>query len=134
MGPTLRGIATQMCIRDRRKPNGKGSWMVYKDTDLEYCEQVTAEHKVCLLYTSGRKHRPRTAAAWQNADQHRGGQVARQRPLPVSYTHVDGNYNQRFGYVDGDLACIFPSLLREALENAGFSYRKTCLLYTSRCV
>lgn len=38
---------------------------------------------------------------------------------------VDGNYNQRFGYVDGDLACIFPSLLREALENAGFSYRKT---------
>ena len=38
---------------------------------------------------------------------------------------VDGNYNQRFGYVDGDLTCIFPSLLREALENAGFSYRKT---------
>ena len=31
---------------------------------------------------NGRKHRPRTAAAWQNADQHRGGQVARQRPQP----------------------------------------------------
>lgn len=29
-----------------RKPNGKGSWMVYKDCDMEYAEQVTAEHKV----------------------------------------------------------------------------------------
>lgn len=29
-----------------KKPNGNGSWMVYKDCDLEYAEQVTAEHKV----------------------------------------------------------------------------------------
>lgn len=29
-----------------RKPNGEGSWMVYKDCDFEYAEQVTAEHKV----------------------------------------------------------------------------------------
>ena len=29
-----------------RKPNGKGSWMVYKGCDQEYAEQVTAEHKV----------------------------------------------------------------------------------------
>ena len=28
------------------KPNGTGSWMVYKDCDLEYARQVTAEHKV----------------------------------------------------------------------------------------
>ncbi|MEK5069803.1 phage terminase large subunit family protein [Sporosarcina sp. FSL K6-1508] len=28
------------------KPNGEGSWMVYKDCDREYAEQVTAEHKV----------------------------------------------------------------------------------------
>lgn len=28
------------------KENGKGSWMVHKDCDLEYAEQVTAEHKV----------------------------------------------------------------------------------------
>lgn len=29
-----------------RKPNGKGSWMVYCGCDLDYAEQVTAEHKV----------------------------------------------------------------------------------------
>ena len=28
------------------KLNGKGSWMVYKEVDDEYCNQVTAEHKV----------------------------------------------------------------------------------------
>lgn len=29
-----------------RKPNGTGSWMVYQGCDLDYAEQVTAEHKV----------------------------------------------------------------------------------------
>lgn len=29
-----------------RRPNGKGSWMVFKDCDRDYAEQVTAEHKV----------------------------------------------------------------------------------------
>lgn len=29
-----------------RKPNGQGSWMVYKGCDRNYAEQVTAEHKV----------------------------------------------------------------------------------------
>ena len=29
-----------------RRPNGNGSWMVHKDCDLEYAEQVTAEHKI----------------------------------------------------------------------------------------
>ncbi len=29
-----------------RKPNGTGSWMVDKSTDVEYAEQVTAEHKI----------------------------------------------------------------------------------------
>lgn len=28
------------------KPNGVGSWMVHADCDLEYCKQVTAEHKI----------------------------------------------------------------------------------------
>lgn len=28
------------------KPNGTGSWMVHRDTDLDYAEQVTAEHKI----------------------------------------------------------------------------------------
>ena len=31
-----------------RKPNGRGSWMVFKDCDLEYAEQVTAEHKIAV--------------------------------------------------------------------------------------
>ena len=30
----------------KRRPNGSGSWMVHKDCDLEYAQQVTAEHKV----------------------------------------------------------------------------------------
>lgn len=38
-----------------RKPNGKGSWMVYKDVDLEYCEQVTAEHKIIERSSNGRE-------------------------------------------------------------------------------
>lgn len=29
-----------------KKPNGKGSWMVYEGCDYEYAAQVTAEHKV----------------------------------------------------------------------------------------
>lgn len=29
-----------------RKPNGSGSWMVHKDCEQDYAEQVTAEHKV----------------------------------------------------------------------------------------
>lgn len=29
-----------------RKPNGRGSWMVYDGCDQEYAEQVTAEHKI----------------------------------------------------------------------------------------
>lgn len=29
-----------------KKPNGRGSWMVHADIDDDYCNQVTAEHKV----------------------------------------------------------------------------------------
>ena len=29
-----------------KKPNGRGSWMVFEGCDREYAEQVTAEHKV----------------------------------------------------------------------------------------
>lgn len=36
------------------KPNGSGSWMVYKDCDREYAEQVTAEHKVNVKTSGGR--------------------------------------------------------------------------------
>lgn len=36
-----------------RKPNGRGSWMVYNDCDREYAEQVTAEHKVNVKSANG---------------------------------------------------------------------------------
>lgn len=36
------------------KQNGRGSWMVYKDCDREYAEQVTAEHKVNVKTSGGR--------------------------------------------------------------------------------
>lgn len=36
------------------KPNGRGSWMVYKGCDREYAEQVTAEHKVSVKTSGGR--------------------------------------------------------------------------------
>lgn len=49
------GKYKDMIASRMRKPNGKGSWMVYKDTDLEYCEQVTAEHKVVERNANGRE-------------------------------------------------------------------------------
>ena len=36
-----------------KKPNGRGSWMVYDGCDIEYANQVTAEHKVNVK-TAGR--------------------------------------------------------------------------------
>jgi len=37
------------------KPNGRGSWMVYKGCDLEYAEQVTAEHKINVKTGNGKE-------------------------------------------------------------------------------
>ena len=40
------GKYKDMIAARMRKPNGRGSWMVHKECDLEYAEQVTAEHKI----------------------------------------------------------------------------------------
>lgn len=40
------GKYKDMIASRMRKPNGRGSWMVYKGCDEEYAEQVTAEHKI----------------------------------------------------------------------------------------
>ena len=40
------GKYKDMIASRMRKPNGRGAWMVHKDCDLEYAEQVTAEHKI----------------------------------------------------------------------------------------
>lgn len=51
-----------------RKPNGRGSWMVYKGCDLEYAEQVTAEHKI--TERSGGKEVQRWVLKTSHADNH----------------------------------------------------------------
>lgn len=38
-----------------RRPNGRGSWMVHAECDMEYATQVTAEHKVNVKSASGIK-------------------------------------------------------------------------------
>lgn len=51
-----------------QKKNGTGSWMVFKDCDREYAEQVTAEHKV------NRRNGKKTEQVWElkttRADNH----------------------------------------------------------------
>jgi len=41
--------------RGMNKPNGKGSWMVHKDIDDDYCNQVTAEHKIVTRNKRGQE-------------------------------------------------------------------------------
>ena len=40
------GKYKDMIAARMRRPNGRGSWMVHKDCDRDYAEQVTAEHKI----------------------------------------------------------------------------------------
>lgn len=47
-----------------RRPNGRGSWMVYDGCDMEYANQVTAEHKVNVKTPSGVKQ------VWQPKHSH----------------------------------------------------------------
>ena len=51
-----------------RKPNGRGSWMVYSDCDYEYATQVTNEHKVNVK--SGGKVRQVWQPKYSHADNH----------------------------------------------------------------
>lgn len=48
-----------------KKENGTGSWMVYQGCDLEYAEQVTAEHKVNEKGAGGR-----VVQAWRQKTSH----------------------------------------------------------------
>ncbi|OLN21412.1 terminase [Domibacillus antri] len=52
-----------------QKKNGQGSWMVYKDCDREYAEQVTAEHRVNVK-TSGGRNAQRWVPKTTHADNH----------------------------------------------------------------
>lgn len=51
-----------------RKPNGRGSWMVYEGCDYEYATQVTAEHKVNVK--SGNKVTQKWVPKSSHADNH----------------------------------------------------------------
>ena len=51
-----------------RKPNGRGSWMVHSECDMEYATQVTNEHKVNVK--SGGQTRQKWAQKFSHADQH----------------------------------------------------------------
>ena len=51
-----------------RKENGTGAWMVYQGCDLDYAEQVTAEHKI--TERSGGKEVQRWVMKTSHADNH----------------------------------------------------------------
>ena len=59
------GKYKEMIASRMRKPNGTGSWMVYKGCDREYAEQVTAEHKVTERTGSGKE-----TTAWRLKTSH----------------------------------------------------------------
>lgn len=48
------GKYMDMIYSRMNKPNGRGSWMVYKNCDRNYAEQVTAEHKIKVKTAGGR--------------------------------------------------------------------------------
>lgn len=62
------GKYKDMIASRMRKPNGRGSWMVYKNCDIEYAEQVTAEHKVAIK--SGAKFVQRWVKKETHGDNH----------------------------------------------------------------
>lgn len=59
------GKYKDMIASRMRRENGKGSWMVYKGIDLDYCEQVTSEHKVAARNTSGKE-----TLRWEKKESH----------------------------------------------------------------
>ena len=62
------GKYKDMIASRMRRPNGSGPWMVHKDCDLEYAEQVTAEHKI--TERAGGKEVQRWALKSSHADNH----------------------------------------------------------------
>lgn len=62
------GKYKDMIAARMRKPNGSGSWMVHKGVDLDYAEQVTAEHKI--TERSGGKEVQRWVVKTSHADNH----------------------------------------------------------------
>lgn len=62
------GKYKDMIAARMKKPNGRGSWMVYEGCDFEYATQVTAEHKVNVK--SGNKVTQMWVPKSSHADNH----------------------------------------------------------------
>lgn len=62
------GKYKDMIAARMKKENGRGSWMVYRGCDLDYAEQVTAEHKI--TERSGGKEVQRWVKKTTHADNH----------------------------------------------------------------
>ena len=58
------GAYKDMIAGRMQRPNGRGSWMVYKGCDMEYATQVTAEHKISV------KRGNITKQVWQTKTNH----------------------------------------------------------------
>lgn len=52
--------------------------------------------------------------------------------IAANRDYFDDHMSQRFGAISGDKVLILPSKLREALEQAGFSYTKCIRGFVSR--
>lgn len=63
------GKYKDMIYSRMRRENGEGSWMVFKDIDSEYCQQVTSEHKVVERAPNGAE-RLRWQIKYNQADNH----------------------------------------------------------------
>lgn len=62
------GKYKDMIAERMQRPNGTGSWMVYKGCDLEYAKQVTSEHRVRIK--KGGRTEERWAPKRSHADNH----------------------------------------------------------------
>ena len=62
------GKYKDMIVARMRRPNGSGSWMVHKDCDLDYAQQVTSEHKI--TERSGSRQVQRWVVKSTHADNH----------------------------------------------------------------
>lgn len=91
------GKYKDMIASRMRRSNGEGSWMVYKDCDLEYAEQVTSEHKINVRAGNGKKR-----LAW----------------VPKR-THADNHYldAEVYAYVAADIRGVRSLHLEEYEEH-----------------
>ncbi len=87
-----------------QRENGEGSWMVYKDCDRQYAEQVTAEHKVNVRMGNGKKKQ-----AWV-----------------LKTTHADNHYldAEVYAYAAADILGVRSLHLEEMEESERYEAKQ----------